>query len=564
MSEPLGSLCIVLHAHIPYVLHHGQTPHGEAWLYEAAAESYLPLLDLIGEAALHQCRPALTVGLTPVLLEQLSQPYFKTGMVRYLAEQADLAAADRSNFEHRQQADLASLALRWEKWYAERLKHFQRIGRDIPGEFAARAREGHIQILTGPATHAYLPLLLNDETIRAQLACGTATSHRHLGEVVSAGMWLPECAYRPRVENWIPPVLQGEPRTRTGLDAFIAGAGVTHFCVDSALTARAELLGTMRDGHFRAAGEAQLHWDAARGWNRSLEPVGVADDPRPPECFALVRHAELSEQVWSSTTGYPGAGAYLDFHRKHNPGGLRYYKVTDLATPAADKEPYQPDAVPSKLYEHGQHFCRQVREILREHRAMLGKPGVCVAAFDAELFGHWWFEGPQFLRDVIFTLAHDDSVSLMTAEEALRHSPPEKVVRLPEGSWGEGADHHVWLNEQTRWMWEVEHRAERRMLKRLKTLPWQTNDALRGMLERAARELLLLQASDWPFVVHSKGAVDYGMQRFAGHATRFDRAMQIAENIAAKAPIGELERIQIAEMDAHDGIFAEIDLNWWT
>lgn len=564
MSEPLGKLCIVLHAHLPYVLHHGDTPHGEAWLYEAAAETYLPLLDLIGEVALHKCRPALTIGLTPVLLEQLSHPRFKEGFSKYLNERQSRAGRDRSEFERSGEKHFAYLAQRWETWHARQAEHFDRIGRDIPGEFAARSREGHIQILTGPATHPYLPLLLNDEIVRAQLKIGTATSRRILGDSVSTGLWLPECAYRPSCADWTPPVLGGEPRFRAGLETWITQAGLTHFFVDSHLVIEGQPLGTMQGKRFSAISPAQLHWDAGRGWQNPMEPVGVASEYGPPDCYALARQPIISEQVWSGTVGYPGAGPYLDFHRKRSDRGLRYHRVTDQSMPIGDKAPYVAEDVRSTLFEHTQHFCQIVRESLRRHHALAGKPGVCVAAFDAELFGHWWFEGPQFLRDVIFTLYHDDSVALATAEEALRDPAPDKVMRLPEGSWGEHGADAVWLNDQTRWMWEIEHRAEKRLLAMLKDLPWRENNPLRQMLERCARQLLLLQASDWPFVVHSRGAVDYGIQRFSGHATRFDRAAKCAELLASGGVIGPLEQIQIAEMDAHDDVFADLDLSLFT
>src|ERR1043165_137343 len=153
--EPLGTLCFVLHGHLPYVLHHGTYPHGEAWLYEAAAETYLPILDMIGEVALNNARPALTIGLTPVLLEQLAHDRFKSGFVEYLNERIARARSDRKAFEKESAGHQAYLADRWADWYAARLEHFQRINRDIPREFANRFREGHIQILTSNATHAY-------------------------------------------------------------------------------------------------------------------------------------------------------------------------------------------------------------------------------------------------------------------------------------------------------------------------------------------------------------------------------------------------------------------------
>jgi 1,4-alpha-glucan branching enzyme len=164
---------------------------------------------------------------------------------------------------------------------------------------------------------------------------------------------------------------------------------------------------------------------------------------------------------------------------------------------------------------------------------------------------------------VILSLSNSGDVKLMTAEEALYHHPPDKAMRLPEVSWGKNGDHSVWINDRTRWMWEIEYRAENRMLKLLHELPWKTNAGVKEMMERAGRELLLLQASDWPFVIDSQGAVDYGIQRFGGHATQFDRATLMAEEIAAGGCLTELRQIELKEMDSHDSVFPEIKLEWW-
>jgi len=562
MSDHLGSLCIVLHGHLPYVLNHGTYPHGEAWLNEAAAETYLPILDMIGECALLKVRPAITMGLTPILLEQLTHDRFKEGFVTYLKERADRAAQDRKEFESRNELHFAYLASRWEEWYQKKLEHFERINRDIPAEFAARFREGHIQILTSNATHAYMPLLLNDEMARAQMSAGVSTSKRILG-IQPRGMWLPECAYRPSWDHWMPAVLYDNARNRCGVEEFIAGAGVTHFFVDNHLVADAKPLGLWEKGHFRGINETQLHWDQKRGWRSPLEPVGVASWASEPKAFAFARHPRVSEQVWSGSIGYPGNGDYLEFHRKYGERGLRYHKVTSNKTPLSDKQPYYPDDIKPRVFEHAQHFCKVIKDVLGGHKFYTGRQGVVVAPFDAELFGHWWFEGPQFLRDVILTLANDPAVNLLTAEEALYRHPPDKVVRMPEGSWGEKGNHSVWINDRTRWIWEMEYRAEGRLLKLLHELPWQTNGQVKQMMERAAREMLLLQASDWPFVIHSQGAVDYGIQRFAGHCTRFDRMTNIAEAISGGRPMTHVEEVEVAETDLHDSVFKEIDLGWW-
>lgn len=562
MSETLGCLCIVLHGHLPYVLNHGSYPHGEAWLYEAAAETYLPILDMIGSVALNKGRPALTIGLTPVLLEQLGNDRFKSGFVTYLNERIERAGRDRKEFEASKQLHLSYLAERWEKWYAGILERFEQIGRDLPGTFAARFREGHIQLLTSNATHAYMPLLLNDEMCRAQMSAGTTTSKKHLG-IQPRGMWLPECAYRPTWENWHPAVLYDNPRYRIGMEHFIAGAGVTHFFVDTHLITTGQPMGTFDNGNFKPSFEGSVHWDARRGWRQPMSPVGVVSQPESPKCFAFARHPRVSEQVWSGSIGYPGAGQYLEFHRKYGERGLRYHKVTDNKAPLSDKHPYYPDDIPGKVFEHATHFCNVVKGVLREYKNYTGRPGVVVAPFDAELFGHWWFEGPQFLRDVILSLNNDPELKLMTAEEALYHYPADKVMRLPEGSWGEHGNHSVWINDRTRWIWEVEYRAEGRFLKLLHETPWQQGGTPKDLMTKLARQLLLLQSSDWPFVIHSQGAVDYGIQRFAGHATSFDRLSLMIEHVAGGNELTALQKVELADIDAHDTIFQEIDLNWW-
>ncbi len=562
MSESLGCLCIVLHGHLPYVLNHGSYPHGEAWLYEAAAETYLPILDMVGEIALYKGRPALTIGLTPVLLEQLASDHFKSGFVAYLNERIERASADRADFQADSQPHFAYLAERWEQWYRHNLEVFERIGRDLPKTFAARFREGHIQLLTSNATHAYMPLLLNDQMMAAQMKCGVLTSEKHLG-IKPRGMWLPECAYRPHWEHWLPAVLYDNPRDRPGVEMFIANAGITHFFVDTHLITGGQPVGVLNNGNYSPTTEHSLHWDAHRGWRQPLSPVGVVSESHMPQVFAFARHPKVSEQVWSGSIGYPGAGEYLEFHRKHGERGLRYHKVTDNKAPLSGKQPYYPDDIKGKIFEHAEHFCNVVRDTLRDYRNQTGKPGVVVAPFDAELFGHWWFEGPQFLRNVILNLNRDKDVKLLTAEEALYNHPPDKVMRLPEGSWGEKGNHSVWINDKNHWMWEIEYRAEGTMLRLLHALPWKSNAEVRGLLERAGRQLLLLQSSDWPFVIHSKGAVDYGIQRFSGHATAFERATRMAELVAEGTPLTDVQKVEIADMDAHDVIFREIDLNWW-
>ena len=562
MSDSLGTFCLVLHGHLPYVMHHGSSPHGTAWLYEAIAETYLPLLDLIGEIAINGVKPAITLGMTPVLLEQLASEDLKSGFVRYAQLRIEQAEKDQREFSRRGDKTLADLAVFWMDFYRRRLEHFERIGRDIPREFAARRAEGHIQILTGAATHAYLPLLLNDGSIRAQLAAGSAVTRKFFGETPT-GIWLPECGYRPTAEAWRPPVLDLPHRPRPGIETFLPPLGLNHTFLDSHLIVGGKPLGIVVEGRFFSAEGGQTNRDRNAGWRDVLEPVGIRSEQGWAEVFALARHPSVAQQVWSSKVGYPGDGNYLDFHKKHLPGGLRYWRVTDVAADLASKAPYSPSATQGTVYAHAQHFCSLVKQALSDHRQRTGRRGVCVAAFDAELFGHWWFEGIRFLRDVLLTMAHDDSLQHSTAEEALRAFPPDKIMRPAEGSWGRHGDHTVWFNDANKWMWEVEYRAEQKFFQRLGKLPWQSNKGVADAMKWGARELLLLQSSDWPFLVEGGAALDYSNLRFSGHAVRFERAVDMARDLAEGNAPTPRQVTQLAEMKAHDNVFEEIDLNWW-
>lgn len=562
MADLLGRFCLVLHGHLPYVLHHGVHPHGEAWLYEAAAETYLPLLDLLDELASLDAPVNITLGLTPVLLAQFASERFKRGFVVYLNERIDRANQDRREFERDGDAVLAALANRWLDFYRGRLKRFRALEQNLPMAFARHVTAGRVELLTGPITHGYLPLLGQERSIAAQLRGGTALTEQLTG-IRPSGVWLPECAYRPAYARWKPPVLNGEVFFRPGLQTHLAARGLTHFIVDTHLIEHATPVGIVDAKGFQTTTEALVYWDQKRGWKSPLDPVGVVDKPHAPDVYAFARHPKVSEQVWSGAIGYPGSAEYLDFHFTHGEHGLRYRQVTDHHSGPELKLPYDPALAPGKVFEHAQHFCNVVKQALTDYTATTGRIGTVVAPFDAELFGHWWFEGPKFLRDVLLAMAHDPQLEVVTTESVLSTTTIDKVVQLPEGSWGEGGHHHVWLNDQTRWLWECEYRAENRMLTLIDELPWQTQPVVRDALRSAARELLLQQSSDWPFAIHAGVAADYGITRFSEHYTRFNRLATIAERLASGAKLTTVERSEKTEADLHDSALGEINLDWF-
>ncbi len=552
-----GSFCLVLHGHLPWVLHHGHWPHGEVWLYEAAAESWMPLLEAFSDGL---C--PVTLGLTPVLLEQLGHPRFKDGFPRWLEQMRARAVADRAEMAGRGELHLAWLAERAEAQFVVLAARFEALDRDLPKAFARLADTGVIELMTSNATHAYMPLLRDDRSARAQVRAGVHTSRKHLGRR-PAGAWLPECAYRPG-GPWSPPVGDRSVRPRAGVEEVFAHEGVGYFIVDAHLFAGARSEGTQTPAGFTKVAWDQSTWDDKRGWRSVLEPHLVSSDGGPGRLVALARHPEVSEQVWSGEVGYPGDGRYLEFHKRHGRDGLRYWRVTAPSTDLGAKEPYQPAEVESALYTHAQHFVAVVRSILRRYHERTGRHGVVVAPFDAELFGHWWHEGPRFIREVMKAFAADDSVRPRTVSSLLADWPADKVVSMPEGSWGEGGDHRVWLNDQSRWMWEAAHGAEDRLFDLLGRLDWRGSELIAGPLRLAARELLLLQASDWQFVIHTGGAVDYGYRRFCQHLARFDQAATIADARARGVPDDAVALAELDEIRLHDSCFEDLDLAWWS
>ncbi len=562
----VGSMCLVLHGHLPYVLRHGVWPHGEDWLYEAAAETYLPILSMIDECVFFKAQPHITIGLTPVLLEQLSHEHFKDGFERYLADRIERAQQDRKDFEAWNHGHMIYLAQHWEEWYTKLAGQFAKIDRNIPKAYAERAESGLIEILTSAATHGYLPLLYEDSSIRAQLRAGLASSHRILG-FKPTGMWLPECAYRPGGQ-WDPPIPWVGKQNRIGLDHLVADETITHFFVENHLieNSRSEWV---RDGQWN-----RVNWDESRkypgrGWQDVHEPALVnSDGTGPGRVAAFGRDAQVCEQVWSGSIGYPGDGVYLEFHKRHGlRRGLRYWKITGAKVDLGGKHLYYPENVQSKIHEHATHFCNVVKQRLWDYHNRTGRHGVVMASFDAELFGHWWFEGPQFLRDVILSLNADPDVDLQTSEQYLHDHPPDKTVSLPAGSWGEGGDNRVWANEKINWMWDIEYRCEALFGKMTFELPWQKDPQIEELLKKAGRELLLLQASDWEFVITRGQAIDYGIKRFMLHVARFETLIDLCDKLSRDSAylgrLTDLEKHEVEDAELHDVIFPQIELNWW-
>ena len=540
---PHKNFVLVLHSHIPYVLSHGSWPHGVDWLFEAAAESYLPLLDVFRRLADEGISPQVNIGITPVLAAQLKDARFKSGFDEYLAMKIEIAARDRAYFERTGDAGLVALTAFWQKWYEKLVADFHgTYHEDIVDGFRALQDAGQIEVLTSAATHGYFPLLARDESVRLQVRQGTHAYRKDFGRDPK-GFWIPECAYRPGY-SWKPPFGDRPPYTRQGVDEILGSEGIGYFFVDGHLLKGGVAMGVYTD-RFPAL---KRLWEGSRG--TSNRPEDPTRDPYsayrayPSNTPFFVRDEVSGSQVWSRQSGYPGDGWYLEFHKKHFPGGMRYWRITSSEAGLGDKAPYDPGKVRERLKEHARHFVSSVEEILRTR-----EEGTIVALYDTELFGHWWFEGPEWLYLVLKGLDRS-SVHPMMGAAALDALPPRSVVSLPEGSWGEGGFHGIWLNEDTAWIWERIYRIEEAAAR--------LGDGKRAdprLLKQFIREKFLLESSDWPFLISTWSARDYAQNRAAEH---YERARALAGWIKAGRPLAGGEAALLDTWEKEDRLFDEV------
>ena len=553
---PLGCLTFVLHSHLPWVLNHGRWPHGVDWLNEAAAESYLPLWRVLHERA-ERGSLGVTLDLSPVLCEQLAHPDFHREFVSYLEQKIAAAAEDRAWFVGTGESRLASLAERWERFYRGTLEDFMGpFGPNLVARFRRLEERGAIEIITCGATHGYFPLLSSDAAVEGQVRTAVTAHRRHFGRA-PRGMWLPECAYRP-AGFWTSPVPGTAPGVaRAGVEELLALHGIDYFFVDRHLLSGGTPLGVYAD-RFDALRHLARHPAGPDGTSEHApyRPYRVGAAARTG-CYG--RDAVTAIQVWSGEAGYPGDGAYLDFHKKRFPGGHRYWSVTHPKADLADKRVYDADHAAARAPEHARHFVQLVEQVLRDAGARQQAVPIVCSMYDTELFGHWWFEGPRFLAAVL-DLAVGAEFELTTAGTHLDRHPPAEVVALPEGSWGDGGRHEVWLNERTEWTWRPIHAAERDYERLAREATRGDHDLLlERLMGQAGRELLLLEASDWQFLITTFSARDYAELRLTEHAEAYRRLATLAGQRLSGGALSETDERFLAECERRDPLFPDFD-----
>jgi 1,4-alpha-glucan branching enzyme len=527
---------LALHSHLPYVLNHGRWPHGSDWLCEAALDTYLPLLEQLQALAGERADAPVTIGFTPVLANQLAHPAFARELEAFFEQRE--AACREAPASLAATGDTALLPL--VEFWRSRLRRlrdlFHSVDSDIVAAFRRLQEGGRLEIIGSAATHGYLPLLAREESVRLQLAVGRS-EHRRLFGRDPVGCWLPECAYRPRAGK------------RRGIEEHLAATGFGYFFTDAHLAQAGTPLGTDYEVPLGAERfDVERHDGPSRLSAAAVRSPYRAYRITPPRArrrvAALVRDPRSSMQVWSRHQGYPGDEWYLEFHKIRWPGGLKLWRVTGGDVDLGAKRAYEPARARERAGDHARHFAHLLAGIAAEHEG-----DVIVAPFDTELFGHWWFEGVDFLAAVYRELRHHAGVRPTTGGQHLADHPARVAVRLAEGSWGVNGDHTMWRNDRTAWTWP--------RLGALEEAFWNAAPAAlaspraRAALAQAARELLLAQSSDWQFMISTGAVPDYAERRFKLHC---DAAERLVAGLADGAGVERL----VDELARRDELFPDV------
>ncbi|MGG1556126.1 1,4-alpha-glucan branching protein domain-containing protein [Paenibacillus ferrarius] len=536
-SHAHGYVAVLLHAHMPYIRHDKRdVTLEERWFFEAVTDTYLPLIAMLERLVQDNVPFRLTLSLSPTLLALLGDPKLKSRVRKHLTQLCELGG--REVIRLWGQEELAPLAKLYTNRYHQLLQLFNRLQGDLIGAFRSLSQTGQLELITCGATHAFLPLVKNKTFLRAQLEAAVQEFQRHFGRG-PAGIWLPECGYTPEVEP------------------LLAELSLRYFVVE---------------GHAHAL---------VRG------PQGAPLKGRPLRtpsgATSFARDAEAGAQVWSAESGYPGDPDYREYYRDIGydlgrtdaaewaylkpyvlpdgariPTGFKYYRVTGAGDA---KQIYHPARAARKAQLHAEHFvASRVEQLRRLAEQAADAPPVIVCPYDAELFGHWWHEGLQWLEAVLrgFAAQPADSVVVHTttlSRYAAAH-PPTTEAELPVSSWGRGGYAEVWLQPRSQWVTPRLHAAEDRLLQAARRLT-QPDALQQRALSQALRELMLAQSSDWTFILDAGTVTSYAEQRLHDHLANLGQLLERLEHSAsAEQPLRKLvERLErqtplLPELDA--------------
>lgn len=518
-----GYVALILHAHLPYVRHPEHDGYlEERWLYEAISETYIPLINafeaLLNEGVYYR----ITMSITPPLLSMLTDELLQNRYIRYLEKLIELSEKEIKRTEY--QPEFNRLARLYNEKYKSDLHIFRdKYNCNIVTAIKDLQDTGVLEIITSAATHGFLPLLsATPEAVKAQVTIGVRAYERYFGKRPK-GIWLPECGYTPSVET----VLKDND-----LEYIITETHGIMFANPK------PVFGT---------------------FSPIVTPNGIV---------AFGRDSESSKQVWSSKEGYPGDYDYREFYRdigydldydyikdyispdgQRINTGIKYYRITGKTD---NKQPYNPDWARNKADMHAGNFIFNREKQIEYVSDKIGRPPIIVCPYDAELFGHWWYEGPYWLYSLCKKIHYDQSTfKLTTLSEYMEQNPIMQVSTPCASTWGYRGYNEFWLNGSNDWIYKHLHKAGERMSELANENRF-ADGLKRDALNQAARELLLAQSSDWAFIMKTGTMVQYAEKRTKDHIGRFSKLYHdIKEN--------NIDEVWLRDVESIDNIFPDID-----
>ena len=525
MKETKGYVSFILHAHLPFI-HHPESEDylEEEWLYEAISETYIPLLLNFQKLEEEKVDFRLTMSSTPPLLSMLDNKLLQTRYIKYLKKHIELCEKEVVRTASNEKVNSLS------KYYLERYTNDLHIFKDIYNCNLINAFKhfqdiGVLEIITCGATHGYFPILyVNENTVKAQIAVGVQTYEKYFGKK-PRGIWLPECGYVPEA------------------DKYLKQFGIEYIITES---------------------HGILYADPT--------PIYATFAPivSPNGIIAFGRDIESSKQVWSSICGYPGDFNYREFYRdigydadydyikpyiaKNGARvntGIKYHRITSKGD---FKDYYNLQwAKDSAEKQAGHFFDSRVNQIEELSNIMKDTPPIVLCPYDAELFGHWWYEGPYWLYVLFKKIYYDNSnFKLITPSEYIDTFPNMQISTPCISSWGANGYSEVWLNHTNDYVHKHLHIAGDRMVELAHLFPNQKNGLKKKALNQCARELLLAQSSDWLFIITNGTMVDYAKKRIKDHIGRFTK---LYEQIKSD----NIDEEFLKNISKQDCIFPDID-----
>lgn len=524
MNEPKGYVSFVLHAHLPFI-HHPESEDylEEQWLFEAISETYIPLLLNFQKLVEEKVDFRITMSLTPPLLNMLDNKLLQKRYIAYLKKHIELAKKEIERTSDNEKINELS------KYYFDRYSNDLHIFKDIYkcnliNGFKHFQDLGVLEIITCGATHGYFPILyVTEQTVKAQIAVGVQTYEKYFGKK-PRGIWLPECGYVPEADKYL-----------------------KEFGIEYAITETHGIL---------YANPTPIYGTYAP----IVSPDGLV-------CFG--RDLSSSKQVWSSINGYPGDYNYREFYRDigydapydyikpyiasngvrvHT--GIKYHRITGKSE---EKDIYNLQWAKDSANSQASHFINSRKEQIEKASLNMDKPPIILCPYDAELYGHWWYEGPYWLYVLFKKIYFDQSdFKLITPGEYIDKFPEIQVCMPCRSSWGANGYSEVWLNTENDYVHRHLHNAGNKMVELTHKFINEQNPIKIKALNQCARELLLAQSSDWLFIITNKTMVDYAKKRIKDHIGRFNKLYEQINN-------NDIDEEFLNSIYEKDCIFPEID-----